>query len=906
MSREASSLTSESESRRLSKAPNGERDGANRLLLRLVDAGLLGVIFVAPLFMGGRGDIGRLAYLSLVCFTALCWSVRQCLPGVARWRWSGLEWVLIAGVLLVVLQLVPLPPDVLNAVSPRVSALLPLWSPQAPPETQLGVWNQSTLSPQATRGGLVTFVAHALLFLVLVQRIKDVHDVKRLVRWLALAAIGMAALGLAQLLFGNGKFLWIYEHPSRDTYRIVKGSFQNQNHFAHFLALGIGPLLWWLRRLWNAAPTSSFGPGGRPLHGREILKHALIIGLGLAAFAGLLTFSRGGVVAMCAASVISLGMLIRRGLLSRKSLAAIGGLIAVTAGALLIYGYEPLAAKLSTLRDSRSLDELSAGRRALWAAHLKAIPQFAWTGSGVGSHPYIYPTYMEESFDVEFTHGENGYLHLMVETGIPGLILMLAAAATIGFWCFRVARASGEAEYPALAAALVPGLAVSLLHSLGDFVWYIPACLSLTIVLAACVCRLHQLASGSGVKRGAQPAPASRNWLRAWIAGGGETVLPRTAWLAAGAGLLGVAAALIAGRLPQALAARPWEDYFKLARATRHAGLAEDQKLSAEQTAAMSTFLAETLRRDPGNARAHLRMAALDLREFDARQRRSENPMPLSQIRDAALASHFPTRQAQDAWLATVLGDNRRLLDAALLHARRAVRLCPLQGEGYVYLAELAFLNTASAGFKAALVDQALQVRPNSGLVLLAAGGEAALMGDNQRALNLWKQAFRQDPDQQTQIIEFLAPSMPAETFLEQFRPDLAAFGKLFQFYRGHAMAEPARAVGLRYVAELEREAQRAEGPAAARAWDQAQEVYELLGNTGQAAQCARNAVSHSPDDFARHHRLATALLKNQEYAEAVSQLQWCLRRRPQEASLQQQLEQANRQRLASSAAVLR
>ena len=147
--------------------------------------------------------------------------------------------------------------------------------------------------------------------------------------------------------------------------------------------------------------------------------------------AGLLTFSRGGVLAMFAAAVLALGLLVRRGLLGKKSLVAIGGLTVVMAGALLIYGYEPLAARLSTLRDSRSLDELSDGRKALWAAHLKAIPQFAWTGVGVGSHPYIYPTYMEEDFDVEFTHGENGYLHLLVETGIPGLILMLAAAATV-------------------------------------------------------------------------------------------------------------------------------------------------------------------------------------------------------------------------------------------------------------------------------------------------------------------------------------------------------------------------------------------------------------------------------------------------------------------------------------------
>jgi len=35
------------------------------LLMRLVDVGLAGVLFLAPLFMGGRGDVGRCVYVAL-------------------------------------------------------------------------------------------------------------------------------------------------------------------------------------------------------------------------------------------------------------------------------------------------------------------------------------------------------------------------------------------------------------------------------------------------------------------------------------------------------------------------------------------------------------------------------------------------------------------------------------------------------------------------------------------------------------------------------------------------------------------------------------------------------------------------------------------------------------------------
>jgi len=884
-------------------APSGWEE-ASRVLLRLVDAGLIGVIFVAPLFMGGRGDIGRLVYVALVCWTSVCWLLRQCLLADARWRWSGLEGILLAGVLLVVLQLTPLPPAVLNALSPRISALLPLWTAQAIPETQLGVWNQLTLSPQATRGGLITLIAHALLFLVLIQRIRSERDVKRLVRWLALAAIGMAALGLAQMLLSNGRFLWIYEHPSRDTYRVVKGPFQNQNHFAHFLALGIGPLLWWLHRLWTAASKSSFGSGGRFSDRREILKHVLTIGLGVAALAGLLTFSRGGVLAMFAAAAIALGLLIRRGLLGKKSLAAIGGLAVVTFGALAIYGYEPLAARLSTLRDSRSLDELSAGRKALWAAHLRTIPQFAWTGAGVGSHPYIYPAYMPEDFDVEFTHGENGYLHLLVETGIPGLILMLSAAGVILFWCLGIAQAPAQTDGPALAAALVPGLAASMLHSFGDFVWYIPACLSLTIVLAACACRLFQLTAGREARRGTATFPGW-DWLRSLISGG-EVAVGRTAWIVAACGLGGLAVAITAGRVPAALAAPHWEAHFKLVRAARHTDWLEDPSESRARLDAMAAHLKEALGRDPYHARANLQIAGVYLRQFDIQQQTMPNPMPLNQIRDAALDSRFPSRAAQDQWLSVVTGENRRLLDLALLHVRRALRLCPLMGEGYAHLAELAFLDSSSPQLKRELVDQALRVRPYSGIVLVAAGGEAALMQDNERALGLWKQAFHLDPDQQMRIIELLALHARADEFVEVFQPDRVALGKLYCFYRDHAVVESAKFVGVRYLAELEGEAADKAGPQAAQFWDQASGVYAYLGHARKAAECARHAVFHAPDDFARHQRLAAALSNNHEYDEAVSELQWCLSRQPEDARLRQQLEQANRQRLISPGVVVR
>ena len=225
----------------------GTGSGFDELLLRIVDGGLAGCIFVVPFLMGGRQALGQLALVTLAVVVALAWVVRQCLRREGKWRWSGAELLLSAGVALVLVQLAPLPPWLSSRLAPHTAEVLPLWSGQGETSAGLGTWCQVSLTPAATRAGLMILVAYGLLFLTTVQRIRNLEDVERLLRWCALSACAVAAFGLVQFLTSNNKFFWFYEHPYSRTSDVVKGSFTNRNHFAHFLALGIGPLIWWVQ-----------------------------------------------------------------------------------------------------------------------------------------------------------------------------------------------------------------------------------------------------------------------------------------------------------------------------------------------------------------------------------------------------------------------------------------------------------------------------------------------------------------------------------------------------------------------------------------------------------------------------------------------------------------------------------
>ena len=96
-------------------------------LLRVVDLGLFAILFVAPLFLGGRHPVGHLVYAVLCASTAVAWLAHQWFASDRYWIRTSAELLILAVVLLVVLQLVPLPESLRSVIVGQRSAMLPLW-----------------------------------------------------------------------------------------------------------------------------------------------------------------------------------------------------------------------------------------------------------------------------------------------------------------------------------------------------------------------------------------------------------------------------------------------------------------------------------------------------------------------------------------------------------------------------------------------------------------------------------------------------------------------------------------------------------------------------------------------------------------------------------------------------------
>lgn len=847
---------------------------------QIIDAMLALSIIAAPLFMGGRGPIGRCVFVGLVCAAAIAWFTRSCFLRQAKWRWSGVEWLILLGGTLIVLQLIPLPPSLLQKVSPAIGQLLPLWQGDSSTPGTLGTWSTISLTPEDTRGGLATYLAYALLFLVLVQRLETIADVETLMKCLAVAAVLMAAVGMLQLMFGNGKFLWIYEHPRRDTFVKVNGTFQNQNHFAHFLALGLGPLLWWLQRIWCVSLPKAAFTGSRRSAGRHdmMVRNGLALALAVVVVASLLSYSRGGVLAVGVVIGLTVAIYYWKSLLGTRSLiglAAFGGLIALT---LAIYGHDLLAAKLSSLL-SGSVEEMSQSRMDLWRADIKAIRLFPILGTGVGSHRDVYPLFMDKHYSGVFTHAENGYIQLLLETGSCGLILGLTAFAIVLRWCSSLLLSrSTDLRFASLAGPVLAAGVASLFHAWGDFAWYIPACMTLTLALAAIACRLSQMQK--------YQSDGNSNVVASWE---NVSYLPRLAWGGLAAAVLLLSIAAVNNRIGPALAS-PHADACLRLEEDRIDFNPANAELNRQKLAALEDHLRRLTANHPKDARALLDLAQICLTRFELEQQFSANPMILSQIRDAALASSFPSREAQDEWLNVAIGENRKWIDLALQSCKKALTLSPLQGHGYVHLADLCFLETSQGSAKQALIAQAATVRPHSGLVQFALGKEAALNSDFESAIAHWRKAFKNDPLLRKPIIEKAAAWMPANEVLNTFQPDADTLGELVVFYQALQRDDEARLVAQTRVAVLQAECSKLDSEAAAHKLDQAAAVLVQFGSLEDAIKSQSRAVELSPNNFEMRRSLGLYLAHANRLAEGMVHLEWCARRRPDDTRLHEDL----------------
>lgn len=663
-----------------------------------------------------------------------------------------------------------------------------------------------------------------------------------------------------------------------------------------------------------------------------------VVMIGLVLFAALLSLSRGGAVAVLVAAAATLAGLYRLGRIGIRAALVTLGTGLLLGSLLFVHGYDQVTSRLGALQstDLEQWDE-AGGRRRIWTAVCRAVPDFAWLGSGVGTHGYVVPLYLEDGPPADYTHAENSYLQLLLETGVPGAVLLAIGMLVLVAACLRAMQSWGDRAPPTVVAAVVATLAASAVHAVVDFVWYVPGLTAVVAIVAACAVRLGQLAREQAAVHAAPVSSAvlaSPDVPQMPSAGTASSASPRSvapatrvAWGMAAAATAVAATWLSLDRLGPARAGTHWDRYLCLAQRAADdpprqpspdlvltsetggqepADPTDDQLRAAEEAAQLDAILAElehVVRLDPHHARARLRLSAAYLRRFDALRHQAENPMGVEEIRDAALASRFTSRAELDAWLHRAIGPRRDDLDRAAYHARRGVMLCPLLGEGYLYLAELCFLEGPRAAAKADYVHQALEVRPREGEVLFEAGRQALLAGEFTAGIEYWRRALHQDDRYQRQVIDLLIGRVPLMFFVEQFEPDLAALACMHRRARSLPPGGDYTLFLAHYAAAAEAAATAERDERAAERWMEAYRVYLELDDRARALEAVCRAAEVHPEHFVIRYALGIELLHHGQFAAAEEHFRWCLLQKPSDLMAQKGLRSAVRGRVDEATA---
>jgi len=353
-----------------------------------------------------------------------------------------------------------------------------------------------TLSPDATRRGITFVVALLLLHQAAAVAFSHPAGRRRFRKMLAWLGAALALVALVQLATGTRRIYGFFESLEGGQ---PYGSFVNRNHFAGYMllvlpvSLGLLADAWraYARRVGESANARRSLVGLQTSEGTALVYAALPPFIGIAAL--LASTSRGGILAFFAALALA-----AFGVRSRRGTPAWAAALVFTAVALTWFGLERLQ-----VRFLRASDD-APGRTVVWEESVAAVRGWRWlTGFGYNTFAeaisrvpaWTLPagaTPWPAEVDAALLSGEavgyrapgdlpglawyreahSDYVQLLVETGLPGLL--------VGLWAAFAALAAARRD-PWLFAALA-GL---LIHVFVDFDLQIPAIPALFVVLAA-------------------------------------------------------------------------------------------------------------------------------------------------------------------------------------------------------------------------------------------------------------------------------------------------------------------------------------------------------------------------------------------------------------------------------------
>ena len=398
----------------------------------------------ACLILGGSAQgiwqnmILQLAGLAIIAWAAMDNGAEGMAPAARQ-----LLWLAIAALVVVALQLIPLPPSVWTHLGPRETVAegfralgLPL--PSEP----------ISLTPALSLNSLLGIIPPLALICAMV-RLKAYRP-----QWLAFALIAGALTGIAlaamQVASSGGQVSPLYLYEQTNPGRGV-GFFANADHMATLLIVTMP----FLAAIVAAGRSSSMQRYSAIVSVAAGLAIVVLVGLALnGSMAGY-----GLMLPVAAASaliVLPASSRLRLWVVGLAAVLVVGSVVALE------------TTSIGSGKLGQHATNSAQSRVEIFSTTSKAAADFMPFGSGLGSFRSVYRLYEQpEQVTSEYVvHAHNDFAEMALELGFAGIALMLLFLA---WWVAGVWRAWRTAEAGPFARAATIASAAVIVHSLVDF-----------------------------------------------------------------------------------------------------------------------------------------------------------------------------------------------------------------------------------------------------------------------------------------------------------------------------------------------------------------------------------------------------------------------------------------------------
>ncbi len=466
--------------------PKRWADSASTKSLQFITIALtLVCVLVLPWMLGGVYDraialTGIVAGVALIAAVFHAVVVGKSIPGSA-----GIGLLLVAFALGAV-QLIPLPVEWVNALSPESVSIRDTLSGVDPAAN-------ATLSiyPLATRADLARlWVAAAFVLIGFLSFYRSVA-----LHWLlGLALLNgfcVAVFGIFQRILWNGRLFWVIPSPSTRSF----GPFVNHNNAGGFLCLSVAFAAAMLFYRWAGNNAWAVDGNGREQRDSSRMQFtsvrvalaemtdagnlAMAIGISGILAGVLMSLSRGAALGAGAGIVGALCVMRIRGI--RKQWLML--LILMVGAAFLVTwtrSADMIQARIASVFDERNMDSI---RFLHWMDDVDMAKDYWLTGSGIGTYRFANRPYQNICDDGWFLYSENQYLESLLVGGIPGLLILLALLGVMIRAVVGLARAGGREN---TTVAMLGGVVIAsqMVAGFFDFGLYIPS--NLVLFSLAC------------------------------------------------------------------------------------------------------------------------------------------------------------------------------------------------------------------------------------------------------------------------------------------------------------------------------------------------------------------------------------------------------------------------------------